>query len=123
MSVVALLATAFSASDLGGRWSSLRHRASSMSNGASRNRAKADFLVERVPTLRDRPSIRSYQGYYAYAGEWMKEAQSGDFPINFEEWTEAFRRDERENRAEAARLRTEAAMMDRRQIEFESRWW
>jgi len=123
MSVVALLATAFSASDLGGRWSSLRHRASSMSNGASRNRAKADFLIERLGTLRDRPAIRSFEGYYVYSGEWLAETRSGMFPMNDEDWTEALRRDDRENRAEAARLRTEAAMMDRFQIEFESRWW
>ena len=121
--VVALLGVVLAASDLGGRWRTLRHRASSMANGASRNREIADFLMTRVGTLRDRPAIRSYQGYYAYSGEWSRETRAGWFPINFEEWSEALRRSDPENRAEAARLRREAAMMDRHRVEFESRWW
>jgi len=68
MSVVALLATAFSASNLGGRW--------------SWNRAKADFLIERLGTLRDRRAIRSFEGYYVYSGEWLAETRSGMFPMN-----------------------------------------
>jgi hypothetical protein len=94
-----------------------------MEGGAARNRTKASILASGIAKVRGRPSIETLDAKLAYAREWMAENSTADFPLNDDEWIQAIHRTDRENRAEAARLRAEAGMMDRWKVEYQARWW
>lgn len=118
---VAALAVLLRATDLMGRLERHQLRLQGLRQRERQYLSQAEFLVEEVPDLRDRPGIEGWDSWSEYSNRRLAErGPSGLLMMNPDDWGAAFARTDRENLARARELRALAAEASARRSSI---WW
>jgi len=121
LAVVAGLAILIWVTDLPSRWNYHQAQVQGLAFREEMYLGQADFLINDLPKLRDRPNIESREEWLHYMNERVAERGGYlDLHMNPEDWAAAFARSDEENRDKAVQLFVLAAQAAKQRRES---WW